>query len=82
MAIETDQNEEQRGKIKDQKNLFWKISMFDENYKLIDPKSSTNSKQSKQKHTKAYHNQIAKNPWKGKNLRSSQKKKKNITYRY
>lgn len=34
--------------------------MFDENCKLIDPRGSTNPKNN-QKHTKAYHNQIAKN---------------------
>lgn len=84
MATETDQNEEwgwgRRPNIFFLKYNGWKFFKLDENYKLTDPKSSQTPRRTnksiprqgkKKEHTKAHHNQIAKNPRKRENLINS-----------
>ena len=59
------------------RNDSWKYSIFDENYKLTDPRSSMNSKHKKneENYTKAHQNKIPQNQRWIKFLKSSHRKK-------
>lgn len=65
-----------------EKLIAQKYSKFDENYKLhIQEVQQSEHKKHEESYTKAYHNQIAQNPWEGETLKSNQRKKTNYVQR-